>query len=74
MNKKIKEKEAQKKPMTGFVPGLGMVNPLNPMMPMPFQMIPPGGQAPTLGVFPMMQHSEKYNLYHLEKMRQRMLV
>jgi len=34
----------------------GMVNPMNPMMPMPFQVIPQGGQAPMMGVFPMMQN------------------
>jgi len=58
MTKKIKEKEVQKKPSTmgGMVPGVGMVN---PMMSMPFQMIPPGGQGPMMGMFPMMQNAQK---------------
>jgi len=62
LNKKIKEKEVLKKPTTGLPamgPGIGMVNPLNPNMPMPFQMIPSGGQGPMLGVFPLMQNAQK---------------
>lgn len=51
LNKKIKEKEAQKKPTLP----IGGMAPLNPMMPMPFQVIPQGGQTPMMGVFPMMQ-------------------
>jgi len=42
----------------GLGPGLGMINPLNPMMPLPFQMIP-GGQPPMMGMFPMMQQGQK---------------
>jgi hypothetical protein len=53
LSKKIKEKEAQKKPT---LPLGGLVNPMNPMLPMPFQVIPQGGQAPMMGVFPMMQN------------------
>jgi hypothetical protein len=37
-------------------PGIGMVNPINPGM---FQMIPPGGQGPIYGAFPMMHHYQK---------------
>jgi len=54
----MKEKEALKKP--GVTNPMGMMNPLAPMMPMPFQVIPQG-QAPLLGVFPMMQNAQKYN-------------
>lgn len=51
----------QKKPQgpMGMMPGLGMGNPLNPMMPMPFQMIPQGSQGPMMGMFPMMQNAQK---------------
>ena len=59
LSKKIKEKEAQKKPNMPTIGG--MVNPLNPMMPMPFQVIPQGGQAPMMGVFPMMQNVQMQN-------------
>jgi len=60
LNKKQKEKEAQKKPqMTGMqgLPNMGMINSLNPLM--PFQVMPQGGQAPMLGMFPMMQNAQK---------------
>lgn len=55
LGKKMKEKEQQKKPAMP----IGMVNPLNPMMPMPFQVIPQAGQNPMMGVFPLMQNVQK---------------
>lgn len=58
LSKKIKEKEVQKKPALP-IGGVGMVNPLNPMMPMPFQVISQAGQNPMMGVFPLMQNVQK---------------
>ena len=37
----------------------GMGSGMNPMMPMPFQMMAQGGQAPIMGMFPMMQNPQK---------------
>lgn len=45
-----------------MTPGMGMANPMNPMMPFPFQVMqggPPGQQNPILGAFPMMQNAQK---------------
>jgi hypothetical protein len=63
--KKGKEKEVPKKPvqnMPAMTPNMGMMNPMNPGMPMPFQLMQQGGgsgqQGPMLGVFPMMQNQK----------------
>jgi hypothetical protein len=53
LNRKQKEKEAQKKPpqpMSGLP--MGMIGGMNPLMPF-------GGQGPMLGMFPMMQNAQK---------------
>jgi hypothetical protein len=58
LNKKLKEKEALKKPAT--LP--------NHMMPMPFQVMPqtsPG--APMVSMFPLVQNAQKYSFIHLGK-------
>ena len=48
---------------------MGMGNPMMPMQ-MPFQVIPPGGQNPMMGMFPMMQNMQAMqNMQNMQNMQ-----